>query len=106
MHPVLEAIIALMREGLTRLTQGAVLGQKYYLNSRVKSALAIITLILGPFWPIRIALRLLGFHVLGPTAGSVAAGWQATYGGLVPAGGIFAFLQRLGMILTRGLVGI
>jgi hypothetical protein len=30
-------------------------------------------------------------------AGSFASWWQATYGGLVPKGSLFSFLQRLGM---------
>ncbi|KAK2057429.1 hypothetical protein LY76DRAFT_646941 [Colletotrichum caudatum] len=42
-------------------------------------------------------LELLGFGRLGPIAGTFAAFWQALYGGAVPAGGIFALLQRTAM---------
>ncbi|KAI8627393.1 hypothetical protein F5Y19DRAFT_442992 [Xylariaceae sp. FL1651] len=40
----------------------------------------------------------LGFAELGPVEGSFAAWWQSTYAGYVPAGSLFSFLQRLGMI--------
>lgn len=65
-------------------------------------------------------LKALGFGTLGPiggtfcpqgggfnrsservrvltTLGTIAAVWQAYYGGFVPAGGLFALLQRMGM---------
>ncbi|KIL66900.1 hypothetical protein M378DRAFT_160444 [Amanita muscaria Koide BX008] len=44
------------------------------------------------------AIEVLGFGELGPTEGSFAAWWQSTYGGSVPAGSLFSFFQRLGMV--------
>ncbi|KAK0761742.1 hypothetical protein N5P37_004541 [Trichoderma harzianum] len=48
-----------------------------------------------------VALELLGFGELGPTAGSFASWWQSTYGGYVPAESLFSFFQRLGMIWAK-----
>ncbi|KAJ7616732.1 hypothetical protein B0H17DRAFT_1152607 [Mycena rosella] len=42
-------------------------------------------------------LAAIGFGSLGPIAGSIAAGWQATIGN-VAAGSLFAFLQSVGMV--------
>lgn len=42
-------------------------------------------------------LEALGFAELGPINGSFAAWWQSTYGGFIPKGSLFSFLQRLGM---------
>ncbi|KAF1852104.1 uncharacterized protein K460DRAFT_274148 [Cucurbitaria berberidis CBS 394.84] len=42
-------------------------------------------------------LEALGFAEAGPVADTFAAWWQSTYGGLVPKGSLFSFLQRLGM---------
>ncbi|KAF1829473.1 hypothetical protein BDW02DRAFT_509881, partial [Decorospora gaudefroyi] len=39
----------------------------------------------------------LGFGELGPVEGTFASWWQSNYGGLVPKGSLFSFLQRLGM---------
>ena len=41
-------------------------------------------------------LTTLGFTASGIKAGSWAAAWMASYAGVVPAGGIFAFLQSIG----------
>ncbi|KAI5810426.1 hypothetical protein BZA77DRAFT_327963 [Pyronema omphalodes] len=43
-------------------------------------------------------LATVGFGSLGPVAGSIAAAWQSTIGGLVAAGSAFAILQSLGML--------
>jgi hypothetical protein len=49
-------------------------------------------------------LSLLEFTSVGPAAGSVAAGIQASlYAGVVPAGGTFATLQSMAM--TAGAIG-
>ncbi|KAF8242548.1 hypothetical protein K440DRAFT_664674 [Wilcoxina mikolae CBS 423.85] len=50
-----------------------------------------LVLILNP-------IGLAGFGALGPVAGSLAAAWQATYGGYVVAGSLFSVLQMLGMV--------
>lgn len=42
-----------------------------------------------------------GFGESGPIEGTGAAWWQSTYGGLVPKGSLFSYLQRLGMTLKR-----
>ncbi|KAK4099118.1 hypothetical protein N658DRAFT_475797 [Parathielavia hyrcaniae] len=44
-----------------------------------------------------VLLEVLGFAELGPVEGSFAAWWQRLYGGYVPAGSLFSFLQRMGM---------
>ncbi|KAK5135237.1 hypothetical protein LTR08_005487 [Meristemomyces frigidus] len=54
-------------------------------------ALGVLVLL----WPA--IVEVLGFGELGPIAGSFAAGWQSLYGGRVPYGSIFSYLQRLGM---------
>jgi hypothetical protein len=41
------------------------------------------------------ALGFLGFTAAGPAAGSAAAAWQATMGGTVVGGGLFATLQSI-----------
>ncbi|KAK3690342.1 hypothetical protein B0T22DRAFT_376438 [Podospora appendiculata] len=46
-------------------------------------------------------LRLIGFGELGPIVDTFAAWWQSTFGGYVPAGSLFSFLQRLGMIWAK-----
>jgi hypothetical protein len=43
------------------------------------------------------ALYILGFSAAGPMFGTLAAGWQATMGGVVAAGSIFAMLQSAAM---------
>ncbi|EON65862.1 hypothetical protein W97_05104 [Coniosporium apollinis CBS 100218] len=43
-------------------------------------------------------IHALGFGVLGPVEGSFAAAWQSTYGGMVEAGSLFSYLQKLGML--------
>ncbi|KAK2008269.1 hypothetical protein LZ32DRAFT_461525 [Colletotrichum eremochloae] len=48
-------------------------------------------------WLVLFLLKLLGFGPLGPIAGSVAASWQTWHGAAVPAGGLFAWLQRIAM---------
>ncbi|KAL6802594.1 hypothetical protein GGI42DRAFT_29305 [Trichoderma sp. SZMC 28013] len=48
-----------------------------------------------------VALELLGFGELGPTAGSFAAWWQSTYAGYVPKETLFSFFQRLGMTWAK-----
>ncbi|KAF1996205.1 hypothetical protein P154DRAFT_525775 [Amniculicola lignicola CBS 123094] len=50
-------------------------------------------------------LEVLGFGELGPTAGSFAARWMSLYEGEVPAGSLFSFFQRLGMVWRRGIKG-
>lgn len=52
-----------------------------------------ILVILAPW-----AVGVLGFGELGPIEGTFAAWWQSTYGGYVPAGSLFSFFQRLGMV--------
>ncbi|KAK4122069.1 hypothetical protein N657DRAFT_647598 [Parathielavia appendiculata] len=42
-------------------------------------------------------VRVLGFAELGPVEASFAAWWQQLYGGYVPKGSVFSFLQRMGM---------
>ncbi|KAF7114689.1 hypothetical protein CNMCM5793_009640 [Aspergillus hiratsukae] len=42
-------------------------------------------------------LEVLGFGELGPIQGSFAAYWQSLYGD-VPAGAVFGYLQRMGMV--------
>jgi len=39
-----------------------------------------------------------GFGELGPIEGTFAAWWQSRYGSSVPAGSLFSFFQRLGMV--------
>ena len=41
-------------------------------------------------------LPILGFSSIGPVAGSIAAGWQASMGSVV-AGSLFSFLQSAAM---------
>ncbi|RPA74171.1 hypothetical protein BJ508DRAFT_313134 [Ascobolus immersus RN42] len=43
-------------------------------------------------------LALAGFGTLGPIAGSIAAGWQASMGASVVAGSLFSVLQSAGMV--------
>ncbi|KAJ7139693.1 hypothetical protein C8R44DRAFT_975449 [Mycena epipterygia] len=52
-------------------------------------------------------LAVIGFGSMGPIAGSIAAGWQATIGN-VAAGSLFAFLQSVGMLhaVTIPVVGV
>ncbi|KAF8535663.1 hypothetical protein BDD12DRAFT_983181 [Trichophaea hybrida] len=45
------------------------------------------------------ALSLVGFGPMGPVAGSLAATWQATTGGVIVASSWFATFQSLGMTL-------
>jgi hypothetical protein len=42
-------------------------------------------------------LPLLGFTSGGVAAGSWAATWMASYAGAIPAGGLFALLQSIGV---------
>ncbi|KIM35791.1 hypothetical protein M413DRAFT_79050 [Hebeloma cylindrosporum] len=51
-----------------------------------------ILVILAPW-----AIEALGFGELGPIEGTFAAWWQSAYGN-VPAGALFTFFQRLGMV--------
>ncbi|KAK5062690.1 hypothetical protein LTR84_004764 [Exophiala bonariae] len=61
---------------------------------------AIMSLILGPFWLIRVLLSVSGFQLGGVAAGSIAAWWQSVaYGGYVPVGSIFSLAQSLGAVL-------
>ncbi|KAH6687791.1 hypothetical protein F5X68DRAFT_231337 [Plectosphaerella plurivora] len=48
-----------------------------------------------------LVVELLGFGELGPIEGSFAAWWEALYGGYIPAGSLFSYLQRLGMIWRK-----
>jgi len=52
-----------------------------------------ILVVLAPW-----AIAALGFGELGPIEGTFAAWWQYTYGSSVPAGSLFSFFQRLGMV--------
>jgi len=52
-----------------------------------------ILVVLAPW-----AIAALGFGELGPIEGTFAAWWQSTYGSSVPAGSLFSFFQRLGMV--------
>ncbi|KAF8814571.1 hypothetical protein BYT27DRAFT_7229374 [Phlegmacium glaucopus] len=58
-----------------------------------------ILVILAPW-----AIGAIGFGELGPIEGTFAAWWQSTYAGYVPAGSLFSFFQRLGMIWRVKLV--
>ncbi|KAH0834741.1 hypothetical protein J3R83DRAFT_10319 [Lanmaoa asiatica] len=64
--------------------------------------LALIVLVLGVLLahPLaKAAVRLLGFEVLGVKAGSIAAQIQSSlFGGFVPAGSFFSFLQSFGAL--------
>ena len=55
---------------------------------------------MGIFSIIAIAgLGLIGFSPIGPVAGSLAAGIQATfYGGSITSGSLFAILQSIAMV--------
>ncbi|KAM0483145.1 hypothetical protein ACHAPX_002591 [Trichoderma viride] len=55
-----------------------------------------VLVVLAPY-----VLELLGFGELGPTAGTFASWWESTYAGYIPAGSMFSFFQRLGMIWGR-----
>ncbi|ROW09859.1 hypothetical protein VPNG_06327 [Cytospora leucostoma] len=58
----------------------------------------IMTVLLGPSWPLLLPLRVLGFGSLGIRAGSLAAWLQSVlFGGWVPAGGWFARATSWGM---------
>ena len=48
------------------------------------------------------ALGFLGFAASGPAAGTAAAAWQATMGGTVVGGGLFATLQSIAMAGVGG----
>ncbi|KAK4443541.1 putative HTH-type transcriptional regulator YdfL [Podospora aff. communis PSN243] len=50
-------------------------------------------------------LELLGFAEEGPVAWSFAAWWQSRYGGRVPKGSLFTYLQRSGMVWGKGAPG-
>jgi hypothetical protein len=52
-----------------------------------------ILVILAPW-----AIEAVGFGELGPIEGTFAAWWQSRYAGYVPAGSLFSFFQRLGMV--------
>ncbi|KAF7726674.1 hypothetical protein EC973_008548 [Apophysomyces ossiformis] len=43
-------------------------------------------------------LSAIGFTSGGVTAGSLAAGWMSTFGGVIPAGSLFASLQSAGAL--------
>ncbi|KAL7927950.1 hypothetical protein ACQKWADRAFT_278315 [Trichoderma austrokoningii] len=55
-----------------------------------------VLVVLSPY-----VLELLGFGELGPIAGTFASWWESTYAGYIPAGSMFSFFQRLGMIWRR-----
>jgi hypothetical protein len=57
------------------------------------SILALGVLVVMAPW----VLEVLGFGALGPIEGSFAAYWQSLYGD-VPAGAVFGYLQRMGMV--------
>ncbi|KAH8747070.1 hypothetical protein F5883DRAFT_584807 [Diaporthe sp. PMI_573] len=60
----------------------------------------VMAVLFGPYWPVLLPLRIVGFGALGPIDGSIAAMLQSVlYGGFTPGGGWFAFLQRWGMNL-------
>ena len=61
----------------------------------------------GITYAITTALSTVGFTVVGPAAGSIAAWVQAVvYGGAIPAGGLFAILQSIGMGGSVGAAGL
>ena len=61
----------------------------------------------GITYAITTALSAIGFTAVGPAAGSIAAWAQAVvYGGAVPAGGLFAILQSIGMGGALGSAGV
>ncbi|KAF9880661.1 hypothetical protein CkaCkLH20_01703 [Colletotrichum karsti] len=67
---------------------------KWIIGMIIKYTLKIILkAILGPI------LVAFGFGPLGPIAGTIAAWWQAWYGGFVPAGSVFSFFQWLAMVI-------
>ena len=55
-------------------------------------------------WPI--ILGLIGWTSIGPSAGSAAAAWQATMGGSVAGGSLFATLQSAAMGGGAGLAAM
>jgi len=84
MNPVLQYVIALLQKVAN-----------YVSNHPAWTAAVAVAFV--PGLVVTPALGVLGFSAAGPVAGSIAAGWQAMYGGMVPAGGLFAILQSAAM---------
>ncbi|KAB5525552.1 hypothetical protein GE09DRAFT_1257226 [Coniochaeta sp. 2T2.1] len=55
-------------------------------------AVGILVVMMAPW-----VVEALGFAELGPVEGSFAAWWESLYGGFIPKGSLFSYLQRLGM---------
>ncbi|RYP83089.1 hypothetical protein DL770_005430 [Monosporascus sp. CRB-9-2] len=75
-------------------------------NATLKAGLAVLTLLFGPTWPILLVQRILGISETAPTGQSAAAAWHRTHEEPAPSGSVYAFCQRLGMILMQGLLPI
>ncbi|KAF8460810.1 hypothetical protein BDZ91DRAFT_851357 [Kalaharituber pfeilii] len=63
---------------------------------RVAAFAGLLTVAVAPVLVLGPLAAVLGFGPLGPVAGGIAAGWQASVG-VVEAGGLFAMLQGIGM---------
>ncbi|KAB5554349.1 hypothetical protein GE09DRAFT_124465 [Coniochaeta sp. 2T2.1] len=55
-------------------------------------AVGVLVVMMAPW-----VVEALGFAELGPVEGSFAAWWESLYGGFIPKGSLFSYLQRLGM---------
>ncbi|KAG2137165.1 uncharacterized protein EDB93DRAFT_1167834 [Suillus bovinus] len=78
-----------------------IIGDLYEQHPQLAWTLLCIAIgsLLAP-WFLLGTVRIIGFGALGPIKGSIAAWLQAwLFAGAVPAGSLFAMLQRLGMIL-------
>jgi len=85
------------------LAHARVFAEDFAREHPVFAAVIVTVVALGVLyllWPW--AISALGFGELGPIEGSWAAWFQTTYGPEVPAGSLFAALQRLGMMAGKG----
>ncbi|KAJ9626861.1 hypothetical protein H2204_009877 [Knufia peltigerae] len=92
----IESLMTFAGAAMDRLTQYATV-HPYLAGFQVASI--VLTPFLGAGFGIsKLLLKLLGFGPLGPIAGTIAAWYQSTFlGAYIPAGGIFAWAQHLGM---------
>ena len=70
---------------------------KYVLTRKCAVAMAAAGVAAGAFTVLALphALAFVGFVPAGIAGGSLAAAWQATMGGVVAGGGLFALLQSI-----------